>query len=181
MTVTWDDALGALAAERYPRLLGRAVLLCGDRSLAEDLVQEALVATLKRQRKFESLAQAEQYVRRAIATRYVDAVRSASASRRRELAAYQGEAYADPAASVGLAMDLGAALQTLPPRVRACVALRYLDELSVRETADALSLSEGAVKRYVSDGIRALNALLGTSDSAEERPTAPVKPTGGRP
>ena len=77
--------------------------------------------------------------------------------------------------------SLGAALQTLPPRVRACVALRYLDELSVRETADALSLSEGAVKRYVSDGIRALNALLGTSDSAEERPTAPVKPTGGRP
>jgi len=180
MTVSWDDALSALAAERYPRLLGRAVLLCGDRSLAEDLVQEALVATLKRQRKFESLAQAEQYVRRAIASRYIDTVRSASASRRREVSAYQGDVAADPSISVGQSMDLGAALQTLPPRVRACVALRYLDELSVRETADALGLSEGAVKRYVSDGIRALNALLGTSDSAEERPTAPVNQKGAR-
>lgn len=179
MTVSWEDALAALAAERYPRLLGRAVLLCGDRSLAEDLVQEALVATLKRQRRFESLAQAEQYVRRAIASKYVDTVRSSAASRRREQAAYQGDISADPAVSVGQSIDLGTALRTLAPRVRACVSLRYLDGLSVRETADALGLSEGAVKRYVSDGIRALNAQLGTSDSPEDRPTASVQQRGG--
>ena len=47
------------------------------------------------------------------------------------------------------------------------MALRYLDGLSTRETADALGISEGAVKRYLADGIAALNALLGTSDSAE--------------
>ena len=82
--VKWDEALSALASERYPRLLGRAMLLCGDRAAAEDLVQEALVSALKTRRSFESLNQAEQYVRRAIASRYVDTVRSDSAARRRE-------------------------------------------------------------------------------------------------
>ena len=60
------------------------MLLCGNRALAEDLVQDALVSTLKTRRTFESLNQVEQYVRRAIASRYVDAMRSDSAARRRE-------------------------------------------------------------------------------------------------
>ena len=40
------------------------------------------------------------------------------------------------------------------------VVLRHLDDLSVRDTAVLLGLSEGAVKRYVSDGVRALSARL---------------------
>ena len=178
MAVKWDEALSALAAERYPRLIGRAVLLCGDRVLAEDLVQEALVAVLRTRRTFESLNQAEQYVRRAIASRYVDTVRSESAARRRERETYSEAPVPDPAGAVGAAVDVASALATLPPRARACVALRYLDGLSTRETAEALGLSEGAVKRYVSDGIRALNALLGTSDTADDLGHV-VTPKGG--
>lgn len=179
MAMRWDDALAALAAERYPRLLGRAMLLTGDRAAAEDLVQEALVATLRRRRDFESLAQAEQYVRRAIATRFVDGLRSASASRRREERVFDEATLRDPASELGGAVDLAAALRALPPRTRACVALRYLEDMSVRETADALRLSEGAVKRYVHDGVRALNALLGTADDVDASPTISVDAKGG--
>lgn len=168
MAVKWDEALSVLAAERYPRLLGRAVLLCGDRTAAEDLVQEALVAALRTRRTFDSLNQAEQYVRRAIASRYVDSVRSESAARRRERDDFSGAAVPDVAGAVGTALDVASALRTLPPRERACVAMRYLDGLTTRETADALGLSEGSVKRYVSDGIRALNALLGTDDTDDD-------------
>ena len=179
MAVKWDEALSALAAERYPRLLGRAVLLCGDRALAEDLVQEALVAALRTRRTFESLNQAEQYVRRAIASRYVDTVRSESAARRRERETYSAARVPDPAGAVGAAVDVASALATLPPRARACVALRYLDGLSTRETAEALGLSEGSVKRYVSDGIKALNALLGTDDTEADFGHV-AAPKGGR-
>jgi len=177
-TVKWDVALEALAAERYPRLLGRAMLLCGDRSTAEDLVQEALVSALRTRRSFESLNQAEQYVRRAIASRYVDSMRSESAARRRERSLADATQVPDPAGAVGAALDVASALRTLPPRVRACVALRYLDGLSTRETAEVLSISEGSVKRYVADGIAALNALLGTSDVAEDFSRV-VTPKGG--
>jgi RNA polymerase sigma factor (sigma-70 family) len=178
MAVKWDEALSALAAERYPRLLGRAVLLCGDRALAEDLVQEALVSALRTRRTFDSLNQAEQYVRRAIASRYVDTVRSESAARRRERETFDPAQVPDPAGAVGAAVDLASALRSLPPRERTCVALRYLDGLSTRETAEALGLSEGSVKRYVSDGIAALNALLGTSDVATDFGHV-VTPKGG--
>ena len=63
----------------------------------------------------------------------------------------------------GLPGELKRALSVLSPRQRACVMLRHLDDLSVRETAAVLGLSEGAVKRYVSDGVATLNSLLGTS------------------
>jgi DNA-directed RNA polymerase specialized sigma24 family protein len=74
-------------------------------------------------------------------------------------------------------VDVASALAELAPRVRACVVLRYLADQSTGETAHALGLSEGAVKRYVSDGVRALNAMLGTVASDDER--APVRPAGG--
>ena len=46
--------------------------------------------------------------------------------------------------------------------------LRHLDGLSVAETAHALGIAEGSVKRYVADGIGKLNALLGTQEAAED-------------
>jgi RNA polymerase sigma factor (sigma-70 family) len=178
MGVKWDEALTALASDRYPRLIGRAMLLCGNRALAEDLVQEALVAALRTRRTFESLNQAEQYVRRAIASRYVDAMRSESASRRRERHDFDPTQAPDVAVAVDTSLDLAHALRSLPPRNRACVALRYLEGLSTRETAEALGLSEGSVKRYLSDGIHALNAALGTRGSADDMGHV-VTPKGG--
>ena len=52
------------------------------------------------------------------------------------------------------------------------MVLRHLDDLSVRDTAALLGLSEGAVKRYVSDGVRALSARLDVVAASED--TAPV-------
>ena len=54
------------------------------------------------------------------------------------------------------------------------MVLRHLEDLSVRETADTLNLSEGAVKRYTADAVALLNAALGTTAPAE---TIPVQTT----
>ncbi|MDC7122887.1 hypothetical protein OMK64_15235 [Cellulomonas fimi] len=53
--------------------------------------------------------------------------------------------------------------------------LRLVEDLSVRDTASALRLSEGAVKRYTADGLRRLDAALGTTASTDE--TLRVTPT----
>lgn len=58
-------------------------------------------------------------------------------------------------------MPVEVALRELPARERACVVLRHLDDLSVRDTADVLRISEGAVKLYTADGVAALAARLG--------------------
>lgn len=175
MTGAWEPMLEQLARERGARLRAFAAMMAGD-SAADDLVQEAIIATFSRRRGFAGLGQAEQYVRRAIATRYLDSVRREASARNRERRSTHPTTVPDHADAVASDDALGTVLAALPPRQRTCLVLRYLEDMSVRETAHALGLSEGAVKRYVSDGLAALNAQLGTSEAVTDLETAGVTP-----
>ena len=140
----WEPLLEQVARERYPRLVARAMLLVPSRSDAEDLVQEALVATFTARARFESVGQAEQYVRRAIVSRFVDRVRRSD--RERSAVDADGRSAQPSTADLaehGLSTNLEVALLALSPRVRACVVLRHLDDLSVRETASLLGPERG--------------------------------------
>ena len=177
MSARWETLLEQLVRERSNRLIGYAMLVCGSRDDAQDLVQEALIATFSSRARFTTIAQAEQYVRRAIATRSIDESRRRTSERR---AAERLGAQPVPAPEVearGLGGDVQRALQSLPPRERACVVLRQVEDLSIRDVAATLGLSEGAVKRYHANGAKRLDALLGTATDHHE--TAAVQLTGG--
>lgn len=173
----WEGAARGLVDARYGVLVGYARLVSGGLDDAEDLVQEALISTFSRRRTFNSIPEAEAYVRRAIVSRFLDAARRSSGAKR-GTASESDLAVAGHADRVGLAMDLASALTRLTPRERACVVLRHLDGLSVAETAQALGIAEGSVKRYVADGLAKLNAALGTEEDSEE-PISVRSPKGG--
>ena len=180
MPAAWEPMLYELDHARRGRLLSFATALAG-RDAAEDLVEEAVVATFSRHRGFASVGQAEHYVRRAIASKFVDSQRKAISSRTSERRASVTESVPDGTDAVLADDTIARALADLAPRVRACVALRYLEDLSIRETAATLGLSEGAVKRYVSDGMAQLNAALGTADTTgSPEDTRFVSVKGGR-
>lgn len=165
----WQPVLEQLVAERYGRLVSRARLVTGSVAEAEDLVQDALVATFSGRARFRSVEQAEAYVRRAIVTRSIDAGRRRAAEGR---AMTRVAARPELPAEVpvpGLTAEVEAALAGLSERERVCVVLRHLEDQSVRETARLLRLSEGAVKRYTSDGVAALTAALGVAPPTSER------------
>ena len=153
-----------MLTSRYRAITAYAVMLCGNTAEADDLVQDAIVATFGSLRRFESAGLAEAYVRRAIASRFIDARRRDQSHRRavRVLARDEASDTAGPALIVEHATDVARALATLPPRQRACVMLRYLDHLSTREVAHTLNISEGSVKRYTAEGVARLAPLLGT-------------------
>ena len=179
MARRWERLLEQLVQERYGTLVGWATLLCGSREDAQDLLQDALMATFSSRARFSTLPEAEQYVRRAVATRSIDAARR----RVRERAAIGTMAgWASPAApgveGHHLPADVLRALAGLTQRERACVVLRHLEDLGVRETAQLLGISDGAVKRYTSDGVARLDALLGGVTAADHE-TLPVHPRGG--
>ena len=165
---TWQGIADELMERRYGALVGYALLLTRNRHDAEELVQDALVATFSRHRKLESVPAAEAYVRRAIASRFIDSTRSRSRRLRRERAVAPREAISGPDAVVEPDPALAAALAQLPPRVRACVALRYLADQSSVQIAATLGIAEGTVRRNIHDGVRALAEALGTSASTEE-------------
>src|SRR6266508_2873142 len=51
-------------------------------------------------------------------------------------------------------------LRALPARARACVVLRYFDDLSVEETARVLGVTSGTVKSQTSRGLELLRATF---------------------
>jgi len=155
-----DDALVALVQDRWQPLVGYAYLLAGDRASAEDLVAEAVVRTFTARRRVDPGA-VEGYVRRAILTIYIDGHRRRGRWRERLPFLASPDRHDGPEVGVGEADEVRAALAHLPRRQRACVVLRFYDELSVAEVADALGLAEGTVKRYLSMAMHELRSQLG--------------------
>lgn len=156
----WEQVLDQTVRTRWGPLVGYASLFAIDRSEAEDLVQEALVRTFARTRTLTDPVSAEAYLKAAIRTSFLDRARKGKgfAGRAHLLVA---DDVRGPEAGVVAGYDVAAALRALPPRERACVVLRFFDDLPVAEVAAELGLSEGAVKRYLSDAVGRLRALLG--------------------
>jgi RNA polymerase sigma-70 factor (ECF subfamily) len=155
-----DEVMAALARERGRALHAYAYLLTGDHRDAEDLVQDALVKTFARARHRE-IASAEGYVRTAILTTWVDGYRRRRQWERVRHLLARGDRHDGPADEVGARRDVRAALARLAPQQRACVVLRYYDDLTVPEIADRMGLAEGTVKRYLSLAVGRLEDLLG--------------------
>lgn len=168
----WEHGLDELVRTRGPALVGYAYLLCGDRREAEDLVQDALVKAFSRGRGGFQAVSTEAYVRRTLLNTYVDGYR-----RRRRWVSVRhlvapDAATAAPDTGVTDRVAVAQALRSLSPRERACVVLRFYDDLTVAAIAEELALSEGAVKRYLSDGVHRLEGLLGPMPDARTTATA---------
>ena len=149
----WEETVTKLVAERGDALTRYAYLISGSQDDASDLVQDALVKTFGRLRNGFTIASAEAYVRRTILNTYLDTGRRTS--RWRRIAHLQAvPEIAEPRdAATESRLDLRDELLKLTPRERACLVLRYYEDLKVDDIAQWLEISPGAVKRYLSDGL----------------------------
>jgi RNA polymerase sigma-70 factor (sigma-E family) len=159
-------------AELYERHAGAAVglayLLTGDRSLAEDLVQEAFVRVAGRFRHLRDSGAFESYLRRTVVNLFTSQLR-----RRRLERAYLKREATKPAAShedpdVASRDELWRAVQQLPERQRAAVVLRYYEDLSEREVATTMRCSNAAAKSLIQRGMQTLRADLSPKTESEE-------------
>jgi RNA polymerase sigma factor (sigma-70 family) len=149
----WEDVVTRLVAERGDALTRYAYLICGSRDDAADLVQDSLVKTFGRLRNGFTIASAEAYVRRTILNTYLDAGRRTSRWRRIAHLQAEPELRESSDADTESRIDMRGELMKLTPRERACVVLRYYEDLKVDDIAESLEISSGAVKRYLSDAL----------------------------
>ncbi len=157
-TSSWQQVAARLVEERGDALLRYAYLLCGSRDDAADLVQDALVRTFGRLRGDFTLPAAEAYVRRAVLNGFLDGTRRITKWRTVQHLAARDEDTTQPSPDERL--DLEGGLRHLSPRERACVVLRYYEDLKVDDIADRLGISPGTVKRYLSDALAKLAVNL---------------------
>jgi RNA polymerase sigma-70 factor (sigma-E family) len=155
-----DAAFTDFAASSRARLRSTAYLLCGDWERASDHVQEGLlrvyVAWPRLVRQGGELA----YARKAVVSAFLDASRKRSSTERPTYQPQDRASGEDVASAVADRAALMSALAELPGRQRACVVLRYFEELDVRETAAALGCSEGTVKSQTSRALASLRAMF---------------------
>ncbi len=145
-------------------LLRMAWMFTGDRHLAEDLVQTALVKTWPHWSRIcdgEPLA----YVRQVMARTY-----AAWWRRRWNGEVPTGELPERPMATGDIGFEdreeLRLALAELPKGQRVVVVLRYYEDLTEMQTAELLGCSVGAVKSQASKGLAKLRAALTASSGA---------------
>jgi RNA polymerase sigma factor (sigma-70 family) len=182
--VEWTDAragdapVGATTADfdafflaGYPRLLRTVSFTCGDADVAADCVADAFERAFVRWRKVQRLDDPFAWVRRVALNRATDVHRRRIRGRRAVTRlAHRPET--SRTAEVDLTDstafhdgELASAVADLSPQQRAVVALHYLDDLPVAAVADAMSLSEGAVKYHLHQARARLRTLLGSDDT----------------
>jgi RNA polymerase sigma-70 factor (sigma-E family) len=153
------ERLGQWFAAEHGPLLRFAYFVTGDRASAEDLVQEAFL------RVYRAGGRAEQdgiatYARKTI----VNLSRSAFRRRgieRRALASLAHPSGVSGAHDPGPRDEVWAALARLSPQQRACMALRYYEDMTEQQIADTLGVSLGAVKKQIARATERCRRLLG--------------------
>ena len=143
-------------AARSAALHRAAYLMVGDASLAQDLVQEALTKTYVAWPRLHDKGNAEAYTRKAITTTAISWFRRKGWSHERSTATPPELLTAGHADGVTQSAWLWAALQELPARQRAAIVLRFYEDLTEAQTAEAMGCAVGTVKSQVSAGIAKL-------------------------
>lgn len=154
-----DEQLQQLLDTRWNSLVRFGYLLTGDPGHAEDLVQQALEKCWPRWSKITGSP--ESYLEATMANLSVSRWR-----RKRftevELGAEHDRATPEAASGPAEHDEVWRELRALPPRMRAMVVLRFVEDLSEAQTAKALHCSVGSVK---SQSSRALARLRRTRPS----------------
>ena len=159
-TAERDAEFARFATESGGSLKRTAYLLTGDRELAADLTQEALLRTYLAWRRVRS-ADSAAYARRTVVNLTIDRWR------RREATAVETPDRTDPYDGHGRVDDhdqVVRMLESLPPQQRRVIVLRYYNDLSEADTAACLGIGVGAVKSAASRGLAALRARYTPTD-----------------
>jgi RNA polymerase sigma-70 factor (sigma-E family) len=163
-TANAEAAVTALYQVHAVGLIRLAVVMLGERTAAEDVVQEAFCALYRRWEHLSDRDKALAYVRSSILNGCRTELRRRIRNERR---AKSGTAAVDAASAEYAALvgeehrEVLAALRRLPRRQREALVLRFYLDMSEAEIAAAMDISPGTVKSTTSRALGALGRLLG--------------------
>jgi RNA polymerase sigma-70 factor (sigma-E family) len=162
-----EAAFVEFAQAARSRLRRTAYLMCGDWDQASDHVQEGLIRVYVAWPRLTRAGGELAYARKAVVSAFLDHARKRSSTELPREPDPDLPSSQDVADSVTARAALMSALADLPPRQRACVVLRYFEDLSVAEAAGVLGCSEGTVKSQTSRALVSLRSMFEDSPHGE--------------
>jgi DNA-directed RNA polymerase specialized sigma24 family protein len=156
------EELSAFASRSGSRLLAYAFLLTGNRAVAEDLVQDAM---MEAHRRWIQLSAPEAYVRRCITN-------GAISWRRRRwrevLVEDVSSCVVTPSGPPDDLTVLWLSILRLKPRYRAALVLRFYEGLSAKEAAGVLSVPEATVRTWTARALAQLRPYWRQGEASED-------------
>jgi RNA polymerase sigma-70 factor (sigma-E family) len=141
-----------------PRLRRQAFLLCGDWHEADDLVQDTFSLMYRKWASINRRGALDGYARTVLIRRFLS-VRRRLRWQREICCADPPDRPQDRPDATDLRLSMLTRLRQLPPRQRAVIVLRFWEDLSITQTAQAMGVSPGTV---ASANHKALAALRGS-------------------
>ena len=160
-----QGGLAEIYERNAPGAVRLAYLITSDPDLAQDIAQEAFARVVGRFRHLRMPEAFDAYLRRTVINlcnshfRHERVVRAALA---REAAEASGHAVEAP--DVGLRDQLWAEVRRLPVRQRTAVVLRYYEDASDEQIAEAMRCSRSAARSLVSHGVESLRTAIGSEE-----------------
>lgn len=154
-------ALSDLYRAEYRNLVRLATLLVDQQEVAEEIVQEAFVRMDGAWDRVQDPAARPAYLRSIVMNLARSGLRRRLVARR-----HRPVPVADVAAAEQHAVlredqrEVLAALDTLPLRQRQCVVLRFYEDFTEVQIAEALGISQGSVKQHLHRAMQSLTERL---------------------
>ena len=164
-----DADFSAYMEARQPALYRTAYLLAGDHASAEDLLQNAFAKLYLSWDKIRDRGALDGYVRRVMVNENNSLWRRAW-KRREHSTDTMPETGVTDTYDDGMGGVLWSYVQTLPPKQRAVIVLRYYEQLSEAEIADVLGISVGTVKSQASRALAGLRTRAPSSLNPQANP-----------
>ncbi|MFI7502068.1 SigE family RNA polymerase sigma factor [Streptomyces sp. NPDC049687] len=153
------------AEARQAQLRRSAYLLCRDWHHAQDLTQTTLMKLYAVWHRVRRDGNVEAYARTILTRTFIDQHRKGRW--REEPMEEVPEAPSAESARSELGLVMQSALMELPPRYRAVLVLRFWEDWSVEQTAEALGVTPGTVKSQSARGLSRLRGIVeGLSNEA---------------
>lgn len=170
MNPTEEREFAEYFADRQDAVRRIAYLLCGDWHRADDVAQTAFVKLHRHWERVRDRGALDAWMRRTVVRAVIDESRRPwRRERSTEVLPERPTVAADPGDVLATREQVLAGLRRVPPRQRAVLVLRFIDDQDVASTAATLGCTEGTVKSQTARGLATLRAALATDEEVVGR------------
>jgi RNA polymerase sigma-70 factor (sigma-E family) len=163
-----EREMSALFEQHYDGLCDLATMILGDAATAEEIVMEALLKTFTGWGRIRDKGKANLYLRRAVINLCRSRIRRKMIEGRVNALAHRREELRPPPWTVDThetAREVWRAVRELPTRQRACIYLRYVEDLAEGDIAEIMDCSVGTVRSQLSRARDKLELRLKSSET----------------